>query len=386
MATATPLAPAASLAHALPDAAEELAVTALRLAPIVEEHGRLTPELADAITRAGFARHFVPAHWGGTAGTFGAALTAVATVAETCASTAWCAGLYAAHGRLAAYLPHEGQADLWAAGPDVRIAAAVNPPAGVAHEVPGGWQLSGTWATASGVDHADWVLLASWTGSGPARAHRVFALPRTDCRVLDTWHTIGLRGTGSNSVTLQGVFVPAHRTMVLADLARPGGSGARCHAVPYAMVAAPQFAAPALGAARGALRAWTRRAAGRHRSDGQAVRGSDAAQRVLARSAAEIEAAGLLLRLAAQRADEAEPGAFTAAENMRDSVMAVDLCLTATGRLMQASGASGLAQDNPVQRGWRDVTAVAAHGALDPERAAAAYARAVFPQGQGSSA
>ncbi|MER7912639.1 acyl-CoA dehydrogenase family protein, partial [Streptomyces sp. NPDC096068] len=92
------------------------------MAARVEEERRLTAEIAGALSRAGFARHFVPERWGGGAGTFGHLLDASAELAETCASTAWCATLFAAHGRLAAYLPEEGRRDLWGASPDVRVA------------------------------------------------------------------------------------------------------------------------------------------------------------------------------------------------------------------------------------------------------------------------
>src|SRR5207253_1221597 len=55
----------------------------------------LDPEVVDALTRAGFSRHFVPRRWGGDEETFGALLTRAAAVGEACASAAWCAALYA---------------------------------------------------------------------------------------------------------------------------------------------------------------------------------------------------------------------------------------------------------------------------------------------------
>jgi two-component flavin-dependent monooxygenase len=339
---------------------------------------RLTPELAEAITEVGFSRHFVPQRFGGAAGTFNAVTSAVAAVGEACASTAWCAALYAAHGRLASYLPDAGQAQVWETGPDARIAAAINPPGGQAVPVPGGWQLTGRWSFASGVDHAQWVLLASWTGD--PQEHRIFAVRRADCQVIDTWHSTGLPGTGSNSVAVEGVFVPQYCTFTLADLARSRADDARCHRVPFAMVAALQFAAPALGAAKAAHRTWALTAAGRRRADGRDAPSTASAQRVITRTSAEIEAAGLLLRQAALRADLGEIGPLAVAENIRDATVAAELCAAATGSLMRASGARALGEEDPVQRRWLDVTAIAAHAALDQEAADAAYARAAFAQ------
>jgi two-component flavin-dependent monooxygenase len=348
-------------------------------AQVVEAKRALTPKVARAVTEAGFPRHFVPARWGGTAGTFASLLTAGAHLAEASASAAWCAVLYAAHGRLAAFLPEEGQKDLWRDGPDRRIAASVVPPQGAARPDAGGWRLSGKWAYASGVDHADWVLLACWTdGDDGQRQHRVFAVPREELTVIDTWRTLGLRGTGSNTVSAGDVFVPAHRTFTLRDLMRPQGGGARCHRVPYPMVAALLFAAPALGVSRAALREWIATIAGKKRADGRVMGDTSKAQLALARSSADIEAARHLLEAAAQRADQAPVTALSVAENQRDVTAAVTLCVQGVERLFKTSGAGGLAEGHPLQQCWRDVTAVASHAALDADTAAGAYAQAAL--------
>ncbi len=360
-------------------ALRELARTS---APTLDESRRLTPELAESIRQSGFARHFVPRRRGGSAGTFATALAATAAVGEECAATAWCAALYAAHGRLASYLPEEGQADLWGAGPDVLVAAAIFPPSGEAADVPGGWRLTGRWRYASGVDHADWVLLACSTGAEGGREHRVFAVPRERCTVYDTWRTLGLRGTGSNSVGVEGVFVPAHRTFTLADLGRPTGPE-RCHRVPAAMVAALQFVAPALGAARGALRDFTADLAGRPLPDGRPRHELASVQDVLTCAGADVHMADLLLEKAAWRADRGHPAPLAVAENIRDGATAIRLCRSAVDRLLAASGTAVQSEDHPLQRRWRDVTAAASHATLDFEAASATYTRAVLAETPG---
>lgn len=344
---------------------------ARREAPRTDESRGLAPEVAAAIGAAGFPRHFVPARWGGAEGGFEALLTGVAEVGEACGSAAWCAALFAAHGRLAAYLPAEGQRELWERGPDARIAAAVVPPQGSAPAVDGGWRLDGEWRPASGVGHADWVLLASWTPGAAGREHRIFAVPRTELTVRDTWHTSGLRGTGSNTVTADGVLVPAHRSVTLEALLRPRPGAARCHTVPYPMVAALVFAAPLLGIARGALHVWAgerSRAASPH----------PATHTVLTEAATRIHSAGLLLGRAAERADHAEVTPLAVAENRRDATAAAVLCREAVDGLFRASGLRAQALDHPVQRAWRDATAAAGHATLDPDAAARAYAAVVL--------
>ncbi|MGW3039259.1 oxidoreductase [Kitasatospora sp. NPDC001159] len=349
-----------------------LAKLARHDAHTAEEQRRLTPQVADALVDAGFPRHFVPARWGGAAGSFAGLLADASAAAEACAATGWCAALFAAHGRLAAYLPEQGQRDLWADGPDVRIAASIVPPQGRATEVADGWRLDGEWRTASGVDHAEWVLLASWTlGPDGIREHRIFAVPRAELTVRDTWDPVGLRGSGSNSVVGDGVVVPAHRSFTLSALLSPLPDAARCHRVPYPMVAGLIFAAPALGAARAALQAWTDEC-------GPTAPGKPGRSLLLARTSAQIHAAGLLLEHAADRADRGAVTPLSVAENRRDAAAAAAMCREAVDELFHASGMRGQSSDSRVQRAWRDVTTAAGHGALDLETAAGAYADAAL--------
>ncbi|MFI1890522.1 acyl-CoA dehydrogenase family protein [Streptomyces jumonjinensis] len=354
----------------------------------------LSSHLADSLTDAGFARHFVPKLWGGEAGSFTEAAEAAAELGEASAATAWCAALYAAHARLAAYLPEQGRQDLWERTPDVRIAASVMPPAGTAEEAHSpqtaaqaggtaeGWWLEGTWHHASGVDHAHWILLASWASGDTDRTVRLFAVPRDACEVSDTWHTLGLRGTGSNTVRLERTFVPAHRTCTLADLGRLEPGLDRCHSVPYQMVAGAQFLAPALGAARQALRDWHELTADRIRLDGSRAADAPAQRDAAARASAEIHAAGLLLNHALQRADLGEITPRAVAENVRDFAFAAELIAAAADRLVRAAGLRAQAEDCSLQRRWRDIRAAAGHAALDFEAAGNLYAQARTPMSE----
>ncbi|ROR34009.1 acyl-CoA dehydrogenase family protein [Kitasatospora cineracea] len=359
----------------LGDAAARAATIAARDADRADQERRLAGHTFDALVAAGFARHFVPRRWGGTEGGFADLVHRAAALAEDgCPSAAWCAALLAAHGRFAAFLPARGQQELWGATPDVRIAAAISPPAGTAEPLPaGGWRLSGQWRYASGVDFADWVLLAAWEPSGSGPRARVLALPAGDFATRQTWDADGLRGTGSNSVLADSVLVPPHRSFLLADmLAGRRDAAARCHAAPAQLAGGLLLAAPALGAARRALRLWSQWAgAAPHREAG-------AVHLTLARSSAEADAARLLLADAARRADTDPVTEHLVARNRRDAVATVDLLVTAVGRLVRTGGPDTGPEAGELQRLWRDVRTVASHGALRPQPAADAYAAAVL--------
>ncbi|WP_327303468.1 acyl-CoA dehydrogenase family protein [Streptomyces sp. NBC_01298] len=366
-----------------PLAARLAAAEAARQAKESERDRDLHPAVVSALSEAGFLRQFVPRRWSGSAGTFAEIIEAVAVVGEECPSAAWCAALLAAHGRLAAHLPQEAQEELWQESPDVSIAAAVVPPSGELAKAPGGWRLSGRWAMASAVRHARWVLLACVEETPEGPRQRILAVPRADVRIHDTWRNAGLRGTGSHTISVDGAFVPAHRAMTREDLlaGSPEPGAARCHRVPFPLVASLLFAAPAWGAARGALRAWTEITRERRTPDGRPALEDGTHQQVLARSAAEIDAAGLLLEAAAGRADRAaDPGADPAAQvplNLRDCAVAIDLLVTAVERLYRGAGVRGQDEDGDLQRFWRDVHAVAGHGSVQLAPAAAAYAQQV---------
>ncbi|GID64973.1 oxidoreductase mmfh [Actinoplanes cyaneus] len=332
---------------------------------------RLAAEVVDAVTAAGLVRHFVPRRWGGREGSCAALFTAVTELATGCAATAWCTSLWATHGRYASYLPERGRADVWAAGPDVRLAAGLRPRDGGCRRTAGGWTVHGGWDHVSGVEWSEWVLLGAPEPEDAATV-RVFAVPRAAVRVADDWDSLGLRGTGSHGVSLEETFVPEHRSVPLSAILRGDGEpgAARCHRVPAHLPGSVLLAAPALGAARHALSCWRRQAG---RSAGE----QPAAAMVLASSAAEIEAAAMLLARAARRADRGPAGELATAGNRRDAAAAVRLLLAVADRLLDAGGMASVAAPHPLHRAWRDIRTVAGHAALHPAAAAQAYAAAL---------
>ncbi len=349
-----------------------------------EQNRTLHFDVARAVIEAGFPRQFVPRRWGGSEAGFADLLERAARLAEGCPSAGWCATLLAAHGRLAAHLPEQGQRDLWSISPDVPIAAAFAPEGGELTRVPGGWRLSGEWATASAVDHADWILLAAFEPPGKgavvpgaAPSQRLLLVPREDIRIHATWQGAGLRGTGSHSLTVPDARVPAHRT-VPRDLVAAGLTGpwaGRQQRLPQALVTSLMFAAPALGAARGALAAWWALMRGRRQPDGRPLLSDSALQQAFAKAGARIDAAQLLLERAAVQADRAPLTALPVARNARDCAEAIDLLVRAVEGLYRTGGARAQAETGDLQRYWRDCHAIAAHAAVQPALSAGLYVR-----------
>lgn len=366
-------------ATGLAERAQSARAIAAAHAATAETRRQLSGEVAEALTEAGFARHFVPDRWGGTAGSFAEVTEALAEVGEGCASAAWCGAIYSFMGRMAAYLPEEGQYDIWSEGPDRRVCGSLTP-AGTAVAVRGGWQLSGQWPLASGVHSADWVLLGVLSPpQGESRRPTFAAVPRRGFEILDTWDSIGLRGTGSHTIAVTDVFVPPHRMVPIAAVrnGKPGSSPTRCHNIPLKAINGLSFVPPALGSARAALAAWSAWISGKREGGGMA-RDKSTVHLALAQSSGWIDAAALLLERNARAADEEVLTSFDVSRQARDYSVAIGLLVRSVDELFRAGGGRVQSASSPVQQAWRDVNCAAGHFALRLEANAAAYAAQVW--------
>ncbi|COW44825.1 dehydrogenase [Mycobacterium tuberculosis] len=86
---------------------------------------------------------------------------------------------------------------------------------GTARSVDGGVVVSGRWPFCSGINHADIMFAGCFVDD--RQVPSVVALNKDELQVLDTWHTLGLRGTGSHDCVADDVFVPADRVFSVFD-------------------------------------------------------------------------------------------------------------------------------------------------------------------------
>ena len=139
------------------------------------------------------------------------------TLAEGCMSTAWIYGVIGVHNWQIALFDPKAAEDVWKDDTSVLIASTYMPK-GQVTPVEGGFKFSGRWGFSSGIDHCDWVFLGGLIfNEGEPPEYRTFLLPRSDFTVEDTWHVMGLKGTGSNDIVVNDVFVPEYRTHKASD-------------------------------------------------------------------------------------------------------------------------------------------------------------------------
>ncbi|WP_246561461.1 acyl-CoA dehydrogenase family protein [Streptomyces roseirectus] len=176
----------------------------------------------------------------------------VERIAEVDGSAGWVASFGAATVYLAG-LPLETQAELYADGPDVVFAGGLFP----VREVPrveGGYRVSGRWRFASGCHGADVLgvgIRAAREGAGEVPGRPLTAVLRpAQVEIVENWDVVGLRGTGSHDLAVDGVTVPEEWTFVRGGPARVDEPLYRYPTVPYA---AQVLAVVGLGVARAAL-------------------------------------------------------------------------------------------------------------------------------------
>jgi alkylation response protein AidB-like acyl-CoA dehydrogenase len=190
-----------------------------------------------------------------------------------------------------------------------------------------------------------------------------------------------MRATGSKTIVTRNVFVPATRVLRFLDLVQGRGPGGALHESPLYRTAfyfyAPlTFVAPMLGAARAAyerFREWTRT---RQAIDGTAVAEKTSIQVRMARAAADLDAAELLLRrtLAAPDAPQSAWPQLVA-RSVRDFARASELAVAAIDALIAMGGTAGFAASHPLQRAWRDIHFASTHIALNSETNYAHFGR-----------
>jgi len=350
-------------------------------AAAAEEARRIGQESARDMLAAGLARILVPPRFGGYGLDFDTWLDVVLEISRLDASHGWCAALIIHHAHLVGQFPEEAQQAVWANGPDVAIAASFAPTTR-ALPVDGGYRVSGAHsAFASGVDHSSWVIVGGMAQEPAGPQWTFFLVPPGEYTVRDTWFTTGMRATGSNTIVTDNVFVPHGRVLDLSDLRDgTGPGGARNDSVIFHTLffhyAPLTFVAPMLGAAQGAYRQFREWTGTRKAQDGSSLAEKMSIQVRMARAAADLDAAELLLRRMTQvpHSPDARAPAILA-RSVRDYARISELVVAAIDAIMAMCGTAGFAATSPIQRAWRDIHFASMHIAINTETNYAHFGR-----------
>jgi 3-hydroxy-9,10-secoandrosta-1,3,5(10)-triene-9,17-dione monooxygenase len=350
-------------------------------APLADELRRVPDETIADFRAAGFFRMLQPARWGGLEVDPRTFFDVQMTVASACPSSAWVLGVVAVHSWQLALFPLQAQEDVWGSDREALISSSYAP-TGKVTRADGGYRLSGRWSFSSGCDHCRWVFLGGMVPpetDGKPPEMRTFLVPRTDYRIDDNWHVIGLKGTGSKDIVIESAFVPEHRTHRLMDGFRRQSPGNEVNTsplfrLPFGQIFVRSVSSSAIGAAQGALDAFVEVAAKRVAAgDGAKVADDASTQTVCARASSLIDEVNLVL---AHNVDEMmalvrtgqDIGIDRRVRFRYDSAMAVAKCVEAVDLLFTASGGRAIFLGNPLLRYFLDVHAARAHYANNPDK------------------
>ena len=222
-----------------------------------ERTRRLPLPLVEAMALAGLFRLWIPRALGGVEADPLTLIRVVEAVSQVDGATGWCLMIGGCYGVFGGYLPEEAARDIYGSDPNVITGGAFRP-IGEAVVVEGGYRVTGRWPLGSGCQHCAWLVggCRLFDGEQPRLqadgmpVTRILFFPASACEILDTWHTTGLRGTGSHDYAVTDLFVPAAHSLSFRE---PPIQSGPLYALPTIALFAIAIAAVPLGIARHAI-------------------------------------------------------------------------------------------------------------------------------------
>ena len=360
---------------------DESLAEALSLVPALRERAArgederiMLPETLADLHRVGALRVLQPKRWGGMEFDYVAYVDFAEALGRGDASIGWNTGNLLIHHWMLALYDEKAQQEVWGENPEALIASGIAYPQGSGKKAPGGFVVSGRWNFSSGVNVADWNMLACIVRDGDKVIdHRMCLMHKSEYEVVDDWHVLGMKSTGSMTVVAKDVFVPEHRALCMYD-ARGGdgfpgakGNPNPLYRVPLSALGAHGIGGAAVGNAQAALDLTVEHVKARSTSyQSLKMRDIQTLQVRVGAAGARIDAARQLLRRNCTEAMEiARAGVIADAPTKlrfkRDLAYAAQLATEAVDILHAMAGANGIYNSYPIQRIFRDAHALGGH-------------------------
>jgi alkylation response protein AidB-like acyl-CoA dehydrogenase len=350
-------------------------------APEAERNRCLSAAVVDAMREADLYTMARPKAYGGLELDPVSSFRVVEEVARHDSAAGWNLNLSTAGDYIPAWLPDDGAEEVLTT-PRLILGASFNPNPGGAVAVDGGYRVNGQWRFVSGCQQAAWFILLCplIDGDKPvldeqANPTMLFVfLPAAQVTIMDTWYTLGLRGTGSHNIEITDQFVPDRRAAALAPLTQPGsaftGPLYRLTIWPPIALLAP----PALGIARASVDDFVELARGKTPSfTGTTLADRQVVQRQIAQADAHVRAGRAFLHHVFEDAwNAAVRGAPI--ELDRKLIMqlatshAVAAAAAAVDLVHAAAGTSAIRDEQPFQRHFRDLHTLTQHAFSSAQR------------------
>jgi alkylation response protein AidB-like acyl-CoA dehydrogenase len=353
---------------------------ARRIAPVIREHNQeaerercLSPPVLAALQDAGLLRMCTPRSLGGLEADPLTRALVIEEISGHDSAAGWTLANPLDWAYLCARLPDQGAEEIYARGANVVIAAQFGRPM-QATPVEGGYRITGRAPFVSNCHDANWIATTAAVMAGDqSRADReseaVMAyLPRESCQVIDTWHVMGMRGTGSNDIAVTDVFVPRARTFPFMPEFIPGSHyQGPLYRFPLIGVVASNLPPLVLAVARRAIEEVSALAQGKVPVTANTLlRERSSAQAKLAQAEAVLRAGRALLYDTLSDTWQATLAGKTFSLTQKADVLlamtyAVSSAVKAVELMYSVAGTSGIYTRNPLERYFRDVQVLRHH-------------------------
>ncbi|WP_428911527.1 acyl-CoA dehydrogenase family protein [Niallia sp. Krafla_26] len=352
--------------------AQELAAKIKPRFKVTEEISRQPEETIEELRETGLVHAMVPKRWGGSELDFNTLFRTAIEIAKADPSTGWIYTLAVVHAWQLAFFPEEAQAEVWEKNLDAIIASSFAPLKNEITPVEGGYKVTGTWGFSSGITHSDYIMAQGNLNVNPETGLPsdiiLMLIPKEDFKVQNTWKTVAQRGTGSNNVYLEDVFVPNYRTLDLAKWCQTGVAPGQSINT-NVLYTHPLYAAmpvcltsALLGASIGAYEFWRDGLRSKVSTRGAKVAHFTHTQIRLAEVSAQLAAAEALLEKSVERLGTGEPiDTHEKLRIRRNYGYVARMCNQAVKTIVDNSGAGIVYEGHPMNRYWRDVQASSMH-------------------------
>jgi 3-hydroxy-9,10-secoandrosta-1,3,5(10)-triene-9,17-dione monooxygenase len=318
---------------------------------------------------AGFFKILQPKAYGGYELPITVLTNVIFEIASACGSAGWVYSVLGLHQWEVAQLSAQAIADIWGDDPKALLSSSYAP-TGKVELAEGGYLLNGKWRFSSGCDHANWAIIGGVRPPRSAGEEPVlcaFFVSRSDFEIIDDWHTLGLAGTGSKTLSLNNVFVPEHHQHAIFNVVAVPKDVSPLYKLPYGAVLGEALANAAFGMAQGVLDRFVEINKTRRSAIAQSnYADSPDIHHYIADCAYVIRTARTLsddnLRRASEAANEGrEVPAIDRARHMWEMSKSWNACAEAAAKLFLVSGAQAIFKDDPLQRAFRDVQSAGTH-------------------------
>ena len=344
-------------------------------APRQQAAGRILDETMAEMKAAGLFRILQPKRYGGYEMSPRTFFDVQFALAEGDTSVGWVFGILGVHSFHLALFDDRAADDVWGSDSDALIASPYSP--GKAVPAEGGYRLTGRWKFSSGTEHCDWIFLGGVVDHGSSGEHflnadfRAFLLPRKDYQIINTWKVMGLKGTGSQDIVVDGAFVPEHRTHLMKDATEGTNPGSApktsaLYRYPDWQIFLRAVTTAAIGGLQGMVNAFITYGAQRVSVTGAKTVFDPEATLALAEARAGIDEMRATLRrnfhrMAVHAAAGTKPSLDDRMLFKFQCVSVAKRCATLALPLFEAAGGSGIFDTQPFGRYYTDIVAMGNH-------------------------